>query len=415
MRFSRLPLLAFLSVLALSGCQELKQRVVLLMTPDYEAEPTDGHLQPIFEGLDADRERIAVRLTPFLTDVAQVTDIQFAPAVTGVEPWLVVLQKTGEGRRFALDGAPRGTLFTVPVVTGSEQGLLGLAFHPRFVQNGRFFVNATVRKGNEDVSQVQAWSMNPLDPSAPARPGRVILEVVQPYPNHNAGQLAFGPDGMLYVGWGDGGWRNDPHGHGQNRSTLLGAMLRIDVDREEQGRAYAIPRDNPFVGQKGVRPEIWAWGFRNPWRYGFAPDGRLVVADVGQDAWEEIDIVVRGGNYGWNIREGNHCFEPKEDCPAEGLADPIYEYGRDEGQSITGGYVYAGTRIPALRNLYVFGDFVSGRLWAIPLPADGAPVKAAFTLAKWPILVSTFGRDPAGELYVADFASATIFRLDPGD
>ena len=235
------------------------------------------------------------------------------------------------------------------------------------------------------------------------------MTVFQPYANHDAGQLAFGPDGMLYIGWGDGGFRNDPKGSGQDRQTMLGAMLRVDIDNPDGGRAYGIPADNPFVNDAGTLDEIYAIGLRNPWRYSFAPDGRLVVADVGQDLWEEVSIVPAGGNLGWNLREGFHCFPPGGSCPSdEPLVEPIYEYGRDDGNSITGGFVDTSGD-EKLNGLYVFGDFVTGRLWAIDLPESGTATPRA--LGRWPILPSTFGQDTQGRVYVADFGSGTIYRI----
>lgn len=271
-----------------------------------------------------------------------------------------------------------------------------------------------VSENGNDVSRVSEFTASDKTDLSKAKLSaeRILMSVVQPYPNHNAGQLAFGPDGMLYVGWGDGGFRNDPKGNGQNPKTLLGSMLRIDVEPAGKGRQYKIPSDNPFVNTAGFAPETFAYGFRNPWRYSFDHKGRLVVADVGQDLYEEVDIVEKGGNYGWNIREGMHCFEPKENCQTKDLRDPVYEYGRTEGQSISGGYVYTGDEISALKNKYVFADFVTGRMWAITLPdkADGK-VEKPYTLGQWPLLPSTFGRDGAGNVYVADFGTGKIFRL----
>lgn len=250
---------------------------------------------------------------------------------------------------------------------------------------------------------------------------RIIFEVEQPYPNHNAGQLAFGPDGFLYIAWGDGGSREDPKRHAQNMQTYLGAMLRIDPGAEAGSKKYRVPADNPFVGRAGVLPELFAVGLRNPWRFSFDPAGRLVVADVGQDRFEEVSIVQAGKNYGWDVREASACHRPKTNCAnrsarGDAFVDPVYEYGRDDGRSITGGYVYTGTRIAALKGRYVFGDFVSGRIWAIRLPGDGrsrVAKNAAAALGKWPLLISTFGRDNRGEVYVADFGGGKVYRIEP--
>jgi len=330
---------------------------------------------------------------------------------------MVVLEKGGTARWVDLDSGRSEAWLSLPVVTVSEQGLLGLAFHPEFQSNGRFFLNYTAEESGSDHSFVAEWRVKPgvdLRRSAPTA-HRVLMQVSQPYHNHNGGQLAFGPDGHLYIGWGDGGYADDPKGNGQNPATLLGAMLRIDVDHSPDGAAYSAPADNPFVGDPRSRPEIWAIGLRNPWRYSFSPDGRLIVADVGQDTVEEITIVAAGENHGWNIREGRRCFSPSSGCQTEGLVAPIYEYERADGMSVTGGYVYTGARIPALEGLYVFGDFITGAMWAIPLPASTdppPPMPEASALGRWPILISSFGQDEAGELYVAGFGKGVVYRLD---
>ena len=267
-----------------------------------------------------------------------------------------------------------------------------------------------------EVSRVSEWTLTDRNEIAVAKitRERILLEVEQPYPNHNAGQLAFGPDGMLYIGQGDGGFRADPHRHGQNPATLLGSMLRIDVRPDESGgRPYTIPADNPYPAGKAA-PEAFAIGFRNPWKYSFDPRGRLIVADVGQDKHEEISIVEAGKNYGWDVREAGHCFNPASDCPRAGFVDPVHEYGREEGKSITGGFVYTGRRLPELQGKYVFGDFVSGRIWAMDLPESaGQRVKTVYSLGKWPVLISTFGQDENGEIYLGDYAQGGIFQLEP--
>lgn len=399
------------SVLGLSacnstGCAAARRAVINLFTPEYEPPRDPQRLTPVFEGPDAARERIAVGLVRVADGVTQPTDVQFSPGGA-----MVVLEK--EGRAWWFKDGARSVLTDVKVATDSEEGLLGLAFHPRYAENGRFYLNYVVREDGDDFTIIAAYEMEPERPESAARLREVVLKVAQPYSNHNAGQLAFGPDGMLYAGFGDGGWAGDPKDNGQNPATLLGKMLRIDVDRKDPGLAYAVPQDNPFVGQPGHRPEIWALGLRNPWRYAFDAQGRLIVADVGQDKWEEIDWVVRGGNYGWDEREGRHCHEPATGCQS-GFAEPIYEYGRDDGSSITGGYVYEGPAIAALRGKYVFGDFLSGKLWAVDVPAEpGAAVHRAFTLGGWPVLVSSFGRDGAGELYVASFAPGAVYKIVP--
>ncbi len=412
---------AALGVVALA-CQPVRQQLVVAFTPSYEptgdvrAVAEQARLRPDYEGRDADRPKIAVTLLPVGRGFAEVTDLQFPP---GAAALAVVLTKAGAAHWLHLPDGASGPLFSVKVLTASEEGLLGLAFHPRFAENGRFFLNYVADRDGQDTTVIEEWKVAPGADLRTARPEavRVLLEVAQPYPNHDAGQLAFGPDGMLYVGLGDGGYRADPHDNGQKPSALLGKMLRISVE-PEGGRPYGVPADNPFVGKEGFRPELWALGLRNPWRYSFDGKGRLWVADVGQDRFEELDVVERGRNYGWKVREGRHCFEPGEGCRTEGLVDPVYEYDREDGQSVTGGFVYEGAGIPALAGKYVFGDFVRGRLWAIDPPAalDGtAPLPTPYALGKFALLPSTFGRDPSGELYVGDFASGAIYRLEPGE
>lgn len=361
-----------------------------------------------------------IRLVKVARGFDQITDIQFVPGGGGLA---VVLEKKGKARLVDLSDAmddappvvtPKGLLLEVDVLTDSELGLLGLAFHPDYETNGRFFVNYTP-KSDHMRTRVSEWRLNRSDLGRKrASEVRTILEQDQPYQNHDAGQLAFGPDGYLYIGFGDGGWKDDPHDNGQNLGTWLGSMLRIDVDRREGGRAYAVPKDNPFVGKKGARPEIWAYGLRNPWRYSFDPHGRLVVADVGQNRFEEIDLVARGNNMGWNQREATHCFEPKTGCRTKGLVDPIFEYGRELGTSVTGGYVYEGAAVPELSDEYLFADFTKANIWALDLPSVHLP-EPGFAktrlLGKWSMLISTFGRDEDGEVYVGDYAGGGVYRF----
>lgn len=355
-----------------------------------------------------------IALVPVAKGFSQPTDVQFPP---GESAHAIVLEKEGRGHVLSLPEGTHRELLRVEVLTMSEEGLLGLAFHPQFTRNGRFFLNYVRESGKRHVTRVAEWTLSPPGDLAggKAREVKTLLEVEQPFPNHNAGQLAFGPDGLLYIGLGDGGMRDDPYGHGQNLGTLLGSMLRIDVDRADEGRAYAIPKDNPFVGRKGARPEIWAYGLRNPWRYSFDPAGRLIVADVGQDRWEEVSIVQAGDNLGWDIREGFACSDGKATrCGDASMVDPIHVYGRERGASITGGYVVLGKSAPSLTGKYVFGDYVSGRLFAMTLPKDRKQKTEATLLGRFAIAPSTFARDAAGELYVADFAKGTILRVTAG-
>jgi glucose/arabinose dehydrogenase len=413
MRFFPFFLFAFVVVACNgSGCAGARRTLVSFLSPSYEPEENPAGFVPLFEGRDAARNRIDVGLRKVAGGFNQITDLQFVP---GAPALMVVLEKEGRAVVFDRENGERREWFKIQVVTDSEAGLLGLAFHPAFEENGKFYLNYVKRSKGADISRIAEWKADPQNLSAGAQEARVLLEVEQPYANHNAGQLAFGPDGYLYIGWGDGGWMNDPHSHGQNPATLLGAMLRIDVDRQEDGKPYAVPADNPFVGKKGYLPEVWAFGLRNPWRYSFDRHGRLIVADVGQDLWEEVSVVSKGDNLGWNIREGKHCFEPKEKCKQEGLTEPVYEYGREDGSSITGGYVYEGNAVPALRGKYVFGDFVSGRLWAMAIPSESGAAVTASTLGKWPILPSTFGQDAEGEVYVGSFVAGDVYQIVAGE
>ena len=238
----------------------------------------------------------------------------------------------------------------------------------------------------------------------------IVLEVEQPYANHSGGQLAFGPDGYLYIGLGDGGKAGDPHGNGQDTTTLLGSILRIDVRELDNHGGYIIPPDNPFVGVDGdIRKEIWAYGLRNPWRFSFDRlTDELWAGDVGQNRVEEVDIVEPGRNYGWNTMEGSQCFEPSRSCDEEGLERPVAEYSHDDGCSITGGYVYRGDRLPALYGAYVYGDFCSGKVWG--LRYDGSSVTEHMELVDSSLRISSFAEAPSGEIFVLSF-DEKIYRL----
>ncbi|MBI2502494.1 MAG: PQQ-dependent sugar dehydrogenase [Candidatus Latescibacteria bacterium] len=279
----------------------------------------------------------------------------------------------------------------------NEAGLLGLAFHPHYAENGRFYVYYTYGNLFSRFSEFRV-SADP-DQADPASE-RVLFEVKQPAGNHNGGQLAFGPDGYLYIGLGDGGGAGDQYGNGQNLEDLLGDILRIDVDRTQGELAYAIPPDNPFAGNtEGWREEIWAWGLRNPWRFSFDRlTGALWAGDVGQNKWEEVDLIEKGGNYGWNIMEGSHCFSPSTNCDTTGLKLPVVEYSHSEGKSISGGYVYRGARLIRLVGVYVYGDYVSQQIWG--LRYEGGQVVEHQPLAQSPSPIASFGEDEEGEVYV---------------
>lgn len=348
-------------------------------------------------------------------------------AVPPLRPLVVTHAGDGSGRRFVLEqsgmihvlptGSVDARLFldlrerVVPWKQGDEEGLLGLAFHPRFRENGEFFIRYCP-KDEPRVRRVSRFRVSRDDPNrADPASEEVIFVNEQSFTNHNGGSIAFGPDGYLYIGLGDGGGLNDLLSHGQNLTTFLGSILRIDVDKRDPGKAYAVPADNPFVGRADAKPEIYAFGFRNVWQMAFdPPTGRLWVADVGQDLLEEINVVKKGGNYGWSVREGTKAFG-REAAPA-GTIDPVWEYDHQVGKSITGGCVYRGQEIPELQAAYLYADYVSGKLWALRLDdATGAVTNMAIPWSGLPIF--GFGSDEAGEVYV-NTASPTgqgVFRL----
>jgi glucose/arabinose dehydrogenase len=286
--------------------------------------------------------------------------------------------------------------------SGNEEGLLGLAFHPQYKTNGYLYVNYTANNPDRTVIsrfKVSAANPNVADPASEV----VLLTFDQPYSNHNGGQVSFGPDGYLYIGVGDGGSGGDPKGHCQNLKTLLGSILRIDVNKQENEKKYSIPSDNPFAGNKsGYKEEIYAYGLRNPWRLSFDPvTKKLWAGDVGQNLYEEVDIIEKGGNYGWNIMEGKHCFEPSRNCNQQGLKLPVWEYPRNEGVSITGGFVYRGPSLPELKGKYIYADYGSGKIWALDASNVNSPVNT--TLVESNLNISSFGVDPKNELYICAF------------
>ena len=339
-------------------------------------------------------------------------DLQFAP---GDRSRIFVVEQPGR-IRVIRDGALVAAPFldvSGRISTGGERGLLGLAFHPGYAQNGRFFVNYTDRNGDTHIAEFRG---GPGTDTADAGSERAVLFVAQPFANHNGGGLAFGRDGMLYIGLGDGGSGGDPFRNGQNLGTLLGKMLRIDVDR---GNPYSVPADNPFVSTAGARGEVWAYGLRNPWRFAFdGATGDLVIADVGQNQWEEIDVGLasrRGGeNYGWNITEGNHCFQPSAGCNTAGITLPVLEYGHDKGCSITGGVVYRGCRMPGYQGTYFYADYCSHFVRSIRVANGQATEPRDWTMALGRGLNSptSFGVDADGEAYIVD-QDGEVYRIVP--
>jgi glucose/arabinose dehydrogenase len=354
-------------------------------------------------------------------------ELALTAVATGLQsPTAIVNAGDGTDRLFVLEQPGRirvianGQLLSEPfldltgrVSTGPEQGLLGLAFHPGYAENGLFFVDYTDPDGHTVVARyrVSAADPNLADPAS----AREVLRVEQPFTNHNGGQLEFGPDGYLYVSLGDGGSGGDPQNNGQNLGTLLGAILRLDVDGAEP---YAVPADNPFVEREGARPEIWAYGLRNPWRFSFDREtGDLWIADVGQHVWEEINLQPAdspgGENYGWHVMEGAHCFQPSEGCDREGLTLPVLEYDHDQGCSVTGGFRYRGSALPGLAGTYLFADYCSGVIWGAREGEVDSWTSAE--LLSSGLRVSAFGEDEAGELYLADHGGGAVYRLAHGE
>ena len=297
------------------------------------------------------------------------------------------------------------------ILSGGERGLLGLAFHPDFPDDPRFFVNYTDDDGH---TQIAAYRVDPNEPGRAIDEETRILTIRQPYANHNGGALAFGPDGYLYIATGDGGSGGDPHGFGQSLETLLGKIVRIDVDTPSGDLQYSAPADNPFVATERAKPEIWHYGLRNPWRMSFdRATGDLWIGDVGQSSWEEVDVARAGAaglNFGWNRMEGNHCFRPQSGCEGPELTLPVAEYSQaDGGCTVIGGHVYRGAAQPALAGGYLFADYCSGIMWAIDAASDG-PTEP-FVVAETGISPSAFGEDEAGELYVTDISAGELLRV----
>lgn len=382
--------------LALSACSEESPTS---SSPSPSATPAE---RPRF---DPERVALATRV------VAQGLEapVGLAHAGDGSDR-LYVVEQPGRIRSFAPGGAPQLFLDIADrISSGGERGLLGLAFHPRFERNDRFFVNYTDVNGDTVISEFTANARGG-DPLSE----RVLLTVDQPYPNHNGGDLAFGRDGFLYVALGDGGSAGDPHNNGQRLDTLLGKMLRIDVDARGAG-TYGIPPDNPFVDSPDARPEIWAYGLRNPWQFSFDRDtDDLWIADVGQGAYEEINrepAGSRGGlNYGWNQVEGVSCYA--EGCDPGASVRPVAVYSHDQGCAVTGGYVYRGSRFPQLVGAYVAGDYCSGNIWVLPpttkLVQDPRPA------LETDLGITSFGEDESGELYLTDVNAGTVRAVIAG-
>jgi glucose/arabinose dehydrogenase len=353
--------------------------------------------------------------------------------ITTLRP--VVLTHAGDGSNRNFVATQRGTMYVFPndakvekatlfmdisdrvqdFRKDNEEGLLGFAMHPDYKNNGQFFVYYSSSK-EPRTSIVSRFNVSKNDPNkADPASEQVVMKIPQPFSNHNGGSIAFGHDGYLYIALGDGGGRNDPLGHGQNLGTLMGSMLRIDVNHQQDGKNYAIPQDNPFLKREGALPEIYAYGFRNIWRMSVdRKTGTVWAADVGQDFWEEVNIVKAGGNYGWSIREASYPFNNKTVPVVDPLISPIWEYDHQLGKSITGGFVYRGTRLPELQGMYVYADFISGRIWALTYDESLGKVTKNMGVATTGFPVLAFGEDEAGELYymLETVDGKGIYRFD---
>lgn len=333
-------------------------------------------------------------------------DLQFSPAQFGLA--YVLEQKRATIQAFNVEGPlnQRVALDLSDIVSArrNEMGLLSMALDPQFADNGYIYVYYTTSKPRKGILaryQAVADDKSSFDPES----ALVLLEVDQPWGNHNGAGLLFGPDGMLFLGLGDGGSAGDPQNHGQSLGTLLGAVLRLDVSASTSSQPYTIPPDNPFIGKNGARDEIWAYGLRNPWRMAFDREtGQLWAADVGQNAREEVNIITKGGNFGWNIMEGTKAFRGRAQSD---LIDPIFEYNHSNegGRSITGGFVYRGTDITGLVGAYLCADYVSGRVWAVRPQGDGSESRVVLNNMK---LTSSFGQAPDGRLFIVNHRGSLL-------
>lgn len=396
MRNIRVILCAIAVALAALACQ----------TPS--AAPTRPPARPADVAARFDPAAAQLQLDPVATGLQEPTHVTSAFDGTGR---LFVLEKAGRIRIIrngSVVGRPFLDIRSLVGSRGSEQGLLGLAFHPRYRETGSFYVNYTDRRGDTVIAR---YTVSTDPDAADDTSAALLFRIPQPAANHNGGNLVFGPDGYLYVGMGDGGGGGDTFGNGQNLTALLGKMLRVDVDARSP---YGIPPDNPFVERPEVRPEIWAYGLRNPWRYSFdRATGDLYIADVGQNAYEEIHLQPAGStggqNYGWPIMEGMHCFPARAACDGTGLEMPVAEYSHDLGCSITGGFVYRGPRYPAAHGAYLYADFCSGRIWALGYTPDGSWRQTE--LLRTDLGISSFGEDEEGELYLTSLGPGGVYHL----
>lgn len=399
-----------------------------------EAQTRTGAIR----GADRGRPAIDVKLERLMAGdkplaAGRVTDLGFLP-MHGPEILVTARHKTGELLMWNLETGASAQLLLVPdrATGGMEQGVVAFTFHPDFPDDRRLYTTHDASGRPSGQAALTEWTIQgDAFPDLSGTNPRELLRLPQPEGGHNAGQVRFGPDGMLYQSFGDGGFQRDPGHRGQDLSELYSTIIRIDVDGRTDGLEYGVPIDNPFVGQEGVRPEIWAFGFRNPWRFAFADDGRMIEADVGQEKNEEINLVVPGGNYGWSFREGAECFSVtaarrracEEACadPSVTLLDPIHHYGRGEGASIIGGVIPSGAAVPELAGLFVFGDYSNGKLWALELPETGVappvgctesgpPPLTVHAMGTFGLAFISFGLTPQGDV-LAGTMGGSIWRL----
>lgn len=318
--------------------------------------------------------------------------------------WLIERTQEGDKQTALVD-------LSGEVRTGGGSGLLGFAFHPKFRRNRKYYLKYQVENAGKISTRLVERKFAKDFKSDSGKPERLIMEIPATTQDHTGGALAFGPDGFLYIGMGDTGPQNDPQGHGQDLSLLLGKILRIDVDHSEHGRAYAIPKSNPFRKRTGVRPEIWAYGFREPWRISFDPvTGDLWVGDVGQNEFEEVTLPHAGENHGWNVFEGVTPFSERYRRAGEKYVPPVFTYPHRQGVSVTGGFVYRGRRAPAMDGRYICGDFGSRRLWA--LTQTNRTLTSVVEIGRAPAQVVSFAEDSQGELYVVGFDNGLIYQMD---
>ena len=369
------------------SCQEIRSLAVEFYPLQYDipqAQAATETLQKVFKG------------TPQITDLIFFDDDQY----------LMVLHKKGQITIYSHQDGVFTHLQDMPKISvkiSSEQGLIGGAFHPRFSTNGLLYLHTTPKSG-PDRTEIAEYELNVKKQGEPfsLEKKRILLEVDQPYANHNGGHLEFGVDGYLYIGLGDGGWRDDPHSNGQNKETLLGSILRIDVHQSPE-QQYSIPKDNPFDNSP-----VYLYGIRNPWKFTVLENGKIIVADVGQNAYEEVHIASAGENLGWNIQEGRHCFL-NDNCNRSAFNQPIWEYSHSVGRSITGGVV---TKFEKGQNWYIVGDFTAGHIWKLSLEHiqkkdKVEPVK----IGTFSILPSTFAITKRNQVYVADFQTGSVYQI----